>query len=252
MTTSTQTQLRRGTNTQVLAMTPVAGETVVDTTNNRLCVGDGITAGGIPHVNAKDLQNEAFTFPTVGGTGNAITLTNVPAVGSYVAGLRLTFKAGSNNTSAMTANVDGLGNKNIKKMNSGALADPASGDVVSGGIYDLIYDGTQFQIKALAEGPYSSGALKFLGSATASNSATIDLTSLLSATYDDYLIVLDSVLPATSNARLNMALAQTIAHSTQEPIIAGQLLATLKARSTPTGSNSSGDNEIQFITKRDV
>ncbi len=41
--------------------------------------------------------------------------------------------------------------RNIKKMNNGSLTALVSGDIISGGIYDIMYDGTQFQIKALAE-----------------------------------------------------------------------------------------------------
>ncbi len=105
------------------------------------------------------MQKQNFIFPSVGGTGNAITLTNTPAVGSYTSGLKQVWKATAGNTSSMTANVDGLGTKAIKKMNNGALTDPASGDIVTGGIYEMYYDGTQFQIKALAEGPYQAGGL---------------------------------------------------------------------------------------------
>lgn len=46
---SEQLQLRRGTASQVAAFTGAAGETVVDTTNNRLVVNDGSRAGGWPH-----------------------------------------------------------------------------------------------------------------------------------------------------------------------------------------------------------
>lgn len=42
------------------------------------------------------------------------------------------------------------------------------------------------------------GSFTFLGSATASASATIDFANLLSATYDNYLIVAEGVLPATN------------------------------------------------------
>ena len=45
---SEQLQLRRGTSTQVAAFTGAQGETVMDTTNNRLVVSDGSTAGGWP------------------------------------------------------------------------------------------------------------------------------------------------------------------------------------------------------------
>ncbi|MEJ0051399.1 MAG: hypothetical protein WDN02_09380 [Methylovirgula sp.] len=45
---SEQLQLRRGTAAQVAAFTGAQGEVVVDTTNNRLVLQDGETAGGIP------------------------------------------------------------------------------------------------------------------------------------------------------------------------------------------------------------
>jgi hypothetical protein len=204
MTTSTQTQLRRGTTSQVNAMTPVVGEVVVDTTLSQPCVGDGATAGGIKVPNAAMIQKQTYTYPTVGGTGDAITLTNSPVAAAYVAGQKFTFKAGAANTTATTVNVDGLGAKNVKKMHSGALAALVANDIISGGTYDIIYDGTQFQIKGLTEGPYTSGAMVYLGTQTASSSATIDLTSLLSSTYDDYIIVLDNVLPATGATDLRM------------------------------------------------
>jgi hypothetical protein len=46
MTTATQVQFRRGSASQVAVFTGAQGETVVDTTNNRLVVQDGATAGG--------------------------------------------------------------------------------------------------------------------------------------------------------------------------------------------------------------
>src|SRR3569833_2767569 len=102
MTTSPQTQLRRGTDTQVAAMTPAAGDAEVNTTDNRLHGGDGSTGGGIPHVSATDAQKQSFTYPTVGGTGDAITLTNTFPVTAYAAPLKQVLKAGAANTGAVT------------------------------------------------------------------------------------------------------------------------------------------------------
>ena len=48
MTTAVQVQFRRGTQSQMASFTGAAGETNVDTTNNRTVVQDGITAGGWP------------------------------------------------------------------------------------------------------------------------------------------------------------------------------------------------------------
>jgi hypothetical protein len=152
--TTTQTQFRRDTAANIALATPTAGEPFYDTTNKRLGVGDGATAGGKPHASANDVQLQKFVFPTVGGTANAITLTNVPPVGALTSGLKQVFIATSTNTTSVTAAVDGLTAKTIKKMAFGALANLVAGDIVSGGVYEIIYDGTQFQAKALAENPY--------------------------------------------------------------------------------------------------
>jgi hypothetical protein len=45
---SVQVKHRRDTAVNIAAFTPAQGEIVVDTTNNRMVVGDGATAGGIP------------------------------------------------------------------------------------------------------------------------------------------------------------------------------------------------------------
>ena len=55
MASATQVQLRRGTATQVAAFTGAQGETVVDTTNNRLVVQDGATAGGFAAAKVTDV-----------------------------------------------------------------------------------------------------------------------------------------------------------------------------------------------------
>lgn len=48
MTTAVQVQYRRGTSSQLATFTGAQGEMVVDTTNNRVVVQDGATAGGFP------------------------------------------------------------------------------------------------------------------------------------------------------------------------------------------------------------
>ncbi|MBP3955383.1 hypothetical protein J8F10_08830 [Gemmata sp. G18] len=148
--TTTQTQLRRDTATNVQAATPAAGEPGYDSTNKRFIIGDGVTAGGIPHASFADVQKQGFAYSTVGGTANAITLTNSPAVTSYSGGcLKLQFKAANTNSGTTTVNVDGLGTKNIYKLYNGSLVALSAGDIVSGAIYEIAYDGTQFQIKGL-------------------------------------------------------------------------------------------------------
>lgn len=82
---------------------------------------------------------------TATGTANALLL-DLPVesvIPSYVEGQRFIFKAGFENTGAVTVNVEGLGVKSIKKNGSDNLI---AGDVKLGAVFELIYDGTNFQI----------------------------------------------------------------------------------------------------------
>jgi hypothetical protein len=143
-----QTQIRRDTATNLNAATPASGELGYDTTNKRAVVGDGSTAGGIRIPSAKDVQNNTFTYGTVGGTANAITLTHSPVVLAYAAGQEFVFKATSSNSGATTVNVDSLGTKNIYKLSNGSLGALTGSEIISGVVYTIAYDGTQFQLKS--------------------------------------------------------------------------------------------------------
>lgn len=83
---------------------------------------------------------------TAGGTGNAITLTPTPAIAAYAAGQVFRFIASANNTSTVTVAVSGLTAKAVQK----ATAAMASGDIASGATYEIVYDGTAFQIAEFA------------------------------------------------------------------------------------------------------
>jgi Major tropism determinant N-terminal domain len=56
MTTAVQVQFRRGTQSQVATFTGAAGEIDVDTTNNRVVVQDGVTAGGWPAARLSEIS----------------------------------------------------------------------------------------------------------------------------------------------------------------------------------------------------
>lgn len=80
---------------------------------------------------------------TVGGTADAITLTPSPAILLYSAGMRFAFLATGNNTGATTVNISGLGVKTVKTLLGAALA---AGDITSGNVYSMTYDGTDFRL----------------------------------------------------------------------------------------------------------
>lgn len=106
-----------------------------------LSVGNATLTGDA--VNIATLQKLTGIYVgTVGGTGNAITLTPSPAIVSYSAGQCFVFKAAASQTSgAPTVNVSGLGTKTIKRADGNGLM---SGAIGINSINAIVYDGTDF------------------------------------------------------------------------------------------------------------
>lgn len=80
------------------------------------------------------------------GAANAYVITFLagqPVPTSYIAGMTVKFKAQTTNTGASTINVNGLGLVAVRRGNGIALA---AADITSGGIVELTYDGTLFQM----------------------------------------------------------------------------------------------------------
>lgn len=96
----------------------------------------------------KDVVVNAGDYATSTGAANTYAVTLDGQITAYAAGLKIRVKINVDNTGASTINVNSLGAKTIKK-NAGA-ADVAAGDLQQDGIYDFVYDGTNFQVQALA------------------------------------------------------------------------------------------------------
>jgi hypothetical protein len=120
-----------------------------------------ITSGNIVQINSApffpqlpDIPNKVRNGTYVwGGTdtgaANAYVITIGAGVGAqaiptaYVAGMNIRFKATNANSGASTVNVNGLGTAAIKRAGGAAVA---TGDILSGQLLDLVYDGVNFQI----------------------------------------------------------------------------------------------------------
>ena len=79
---------------------------------------------------------------SVAGT-DTITASAPAAITAYAAGQRFSFVASATNTSAVTLNINGIGAKSVTKDGATALA---AGDIASGAVCVVVYDGTQFQL----------------------------------------------------------------------------------------------------------
>jgi hypothetical protein len=93
---------------------------------------------------------------TVAGTANDITLTPSPALSAYVTGNRFVFVTLAGNTGASTVAVSGLAAKALTRKDGTALQ---SGDLTTGLVYTIVYDGTRFRMIDPAAVSVDHGAL---------------------------------------------------------------------------------------------
>jgi len=129
---------------------------VVNATGNGLDTGPDVSQIAAAAAAAASASTYAW-YGTSGGAANVQTLTPSTALTAYGEGQRFAFKAGFTNTTATTLNISGLGAKTVKTNNGSALA---AGDITSGRIYTVTYDGTDFiLIEAIAEDQVTNAKL---------------------------------------------------------------------------------------------
>ena len=123
-------------------------------------------------------------YTTVGGTGNAITLTLNQTMAALGPGI-VSFIATAGNTGAVTLNVDGLGAKPFRPTSG---VDFASGDLITGRAYVAVYTtASSGQWICLNFGPtkgYVDGAIStaITNAETAADAAYAAITRTLSGT----------------------------------------------------------------------
>lgn len=145
------------------------------------------------------IQDGGPTYLTsVSGT-NTIT-ASLTGLAAYTAGQSFRFVSAGANTGAVTININGLGAKAITKNGTTALA---SGDIPSGALIVVSYDGTQFQLFMGASGSYAQAG------------ANSDITSLNGLTTPISLVALRSYLSgltmSTAGASAIMSIAAGMA-----------------------------------------
>ena len=127
-------------------------------------------------INMSQMQSgAALLVGSVAGT-NTITGSLTPAITSYVNGCTYRFFAAGNNTGAVTLSINSVGAKAITKNGTTALE---AGDISTGVLVTVTYDGTQFQLNNVSS--FSSATIN---AATFTTSATF---SFGTANYIPYL-----------------------------------------------------------------
>ena len=118
------------------------------------------------------LQAGATTIAVVTGT-DTLAGTLTPAITAYATGNLFSFVAANTNTGAATIALNGLAAKNITKTGTTALA---AGDIVSGRVYLIEYDGTRFQLlnpSASSVASFSAGSTGFTPSTATTGAVTL-------------------------------------------------------------------------------
>jgi len=119
---------------------------------------------------AANVQNASYSFAADAEASDTYAITLAPAISAYATGQVFYFTANTANTGAATLNVNGKGAITIKKNHD---QDLATGDIGSGQVVGVFYDGTNFQMLS----QIASEGLKCYG-----GKATITLAA--SANYD--------------------------------------------------------------------
>lgn len=105
----------------------------------------GLATARTHYGRASQIQDSVFIYGgTTGGAANVQTMTLSPAITAYLAGQAFIFIAGFTNTAASpTLNVNGVGAKTIKRCDNTTCQ---ISDIIVGGVYYVVYDGTNFQL----------------------------------------------------------------------------------------------------------
>lgn len=78
---------------------------------------------------------------TTGGSANAQTASSTGVIGALYAGLTVIFIAGNTNTGTVTLNPDSLAADTLKSCSGHSLI---AGQIISGGVYQAVFDGTDW------------------------------------------------------------------------------------------------------------
>lgn len=173
----------------------------------------------------KAFANQILGAKTSGGSANAQTFTSdVPGAIStaYAAGMGFVFVAGYTNTGACTFNVDGVGAVAIRK--GGANSALVANDIVAGGVYFVVYNGTYWTLLNPESGQTAAGAQPLDATLTAlaalSWASGIQHITLTAA--DTFTLMADTALVHTTGAE-TVAGAKTFTSPTVVSANAGTL-----------------------------
>lgn len=115
---------------------------------------------------------------SVGGTADVITLTASPAITAYAEGQMFSFVSTGTNTTNVTVNINSVGAKAIAKNSTAALV---AGDIITGTLVTIRYDGTRFRMMNPG-GPVLDSTFRISGSSDVTKLLALEVDGLTTGT----------------------------------------------------------------------
>lgn len=111
--------------------------------NGNIHTGVGNATARNNYIAMGQFQDGSGIYIATTGSANTYVANLSPSVTAYVAGQKFLLNINATNTGASTINFNAVGAKSIVKNGATALQ---GGELVSGRLYTIIYDGTNFQV----------------------------------------------------------------------------------------------------------
>jgi len=218
-------------------------------------------------VRFSQLQNfSTNTLITVAGT-DTITGTVTPTLTAYTTGQIFSFVAAATNTTAVTLNIDGVGVKSVTRAGTTALA---AGDILTGQVALVEYDGTQFQLldpnaftNLRVSGTLTYGGVTLTNAVTGTGKMVLDTTPtiatpvLTNPTITNYVESVVAIGTVTSSSTLSLTsgtvqtatlTASTACTFTMPTATAGKSFVLLLKQAAATGNGTATFTGVKFGT----
>jgi len=213
-------------------------------------------------VRFSQLQNfSTNTLITVAGT-DTITGTVTPTLTAYTTGQIFSFVAAATNTTSVTLNIDGVGVKSVTRAGTTALA---AGDILTGQVALVEYDGTQFQLldpnaftNLRVPGTLTYGGVTLTNAVTGTGKMVLDTSPTVNnPTVTNYVESVVAIGTVTSSSTLSLTngtvqtatlTASTACTFTMPTATAGKSFVLLLKQAATTGNGTATFTGVKFGT----
>ncbi len=203
----------------------------------------------------------ASTYITAAGA-DTITGTVSPTLTAYTAGQQFSFVAAGTNTTAVTLNIDGVGVKAVTRAGTTALA---AGDILTGQVALVEYDGTQFQLldpnaftNLRVSGTLTYGGITLTNAVTGTGKMVLDTSPTVNnptvTNYVESVVAIGTVTTTSTLALTNGTVqtatltASTACTFTMPTATAGKSFVLLLKQAAATGNGTATFTSVKWGT----